>query len=201
MTTVAISVAACSLAVEVERPTATTTMAQVVAVTQDRRPTVTSTAPTVTVTPSATATLGPTHTPGPVNTSVAKTVYRQGEPVEFTITNRLARTIFWVYGGCAWPVPVYVQGNERTLLQISIWEALPPIGELQPGQAVTCVWDQQAYSVPGRNGLSGHPRQVPAGQYQFRLSYSFSEEEAETKPRLTSEPPIIYSPLFTIEEK
>lgn len=147
----------------------------------------------------------PSPTPGPRMISVRQHRYKQGELVEFTITNPLSRTLYYTYG-CGWQRPIYLSGVDHYRLQVSILEGSPVVSELMPGESDRCTWDQQAYQdldqvIPRRLQSNFELTQVPPGYYRFQLRYTFSEEEAWNKPSLSdsSKAFTAYSQVFTIE--
>ena len=145
----------------------------------------------------------PTPSPGPVSIFPSKEVYQPGEPVEFTITNHLDRPIYYRYGGCEWPLPLYLSRTIDMRLKVEPLEPEPQVRSLAPGEAVTCTWDAQVYqrpSLPPLDSLSlmEELAPVPRGQYQLRLNYAFTPEEVASQMWRSTGPSMAHSPVFTI---
>lgn len=159
-------------------------------------------APTKTPLPP-TPTATPTPSPGPVSIFPSKEIYQEGEQVVFTITNHLTQPIYYRYGGCEWPVPVYIGDNIDVTLRVRPLDPKPGVTALQPGEAVTCTWDGQVYQRPEWGPPDSFIREeelapVPRGQYQLRLNYALNPGEVEALTRTSEQPPLAHSPVFTI---
>lgn len=126
-----------------------------------------------------------------VTVSVSKMLYEIGEPVPVTVTNHLARDIFYDL-----VVARIEDGMRFRLVETIVEEVIPPV-RLAAGETVSGAWYQVLWWAPEKEGIERftdwtEEGQVPPGPYQWGLMYGFTEEAA------MRDPITVYSQVFTI---
>jgi hypothetical protein len=125
-----------------------------------------------------------------VEVTVDKTIYQAGERVRFTITNYGDRPVYYGAGMCSWPFIVRLEDGSEVVLAINTTDEMIPTYLLEPGETLSCTWDQHAFSTEDGN------RQVPPGQYQVWFPNAFEEEDLGFRGDTWA---LAQSQVFTIE--
>jgi hypothetical protein len=126
------------------------------------------------------------------------------EPVEFTVTNRLDRSIFYLHG-CAVDLPSVerqINGESEPVIQTAICDSLPLVSQLLPDEKLVLSWDQH---INGRLAATGRyrlvfnytfnrpPSSLPLASEKWRQAYSDTltvvrlEQTPETSQQICKE--------------
>jgi hypothetical protein len=125
-----------------------------------------------------------------VEVTVDKTIYQAGERVRYTITNYGDRRVYVGAGTCDIPFIVRLEDGSEVVQAIYLLDEEIATNLLEPGQTMSCTWDQYAFSTEEGN------RQVPPGQYQVWFPNAFEEEDLGFRGDTWA---LAKSQVFTIE--
>ena len=152
---------------------------------------------------TATQTIPATVSATPVvELTVGKTYYEKGERVQYTVTNRAKKSVWYLTGDCSIRDIVRVEEDGEIELSTYLAEEAIYAKELPAGESFSCAWNQRAFwspqlEDPERFAIGEQSFQVPPGRYQFKFAYGFEEDAVNSRPpnALT----LVKSPVFTIE--